>query len=36
MRDAALPCHEYYPIPDKEVTYSKNNLDNNEYKKYGL
>lgn len=30
------PCHEYYPIPDKEVVYSKYNLDNNEYKKYGL
>ncbi len=36
MKEAALPCHEYYPIPDKEVTYSKNNLDNSEYKKYGL
>ena len=23
-------------IPDTEVTYSKNNLDNNEYKAYGL
>ena len=30
------PCHEYYPIPDTEVTYSKYNLDNDEYKKYGL
>ena len=30
------PCHRYYPIPDTEVTYSKNNLDNNEYKAYGL
>ena len=28
--------HRYYPIPDTEVTYSKNNLDNNEYKAYGL
>lgn len=36
MKEAARPCHEYYPIPDKEVTYSKFNLDNNEYKKYGL
>lgn len=30
------PCHEYYPIPDKEVVYSKYMLDNNEYNKYGL
>ena len=36
LKENALPCHEYYPIPDKEVTYSKNNLDNNEDKKYGL
>lgn len=31
-----LPCHEYYPIPDKEVIYSKYNLDNEAYAKYGL
>ena len=31
-----LPCHEYYPIPDSEVVYSKYALDNNEYNKYGL
>ena len=30
------PCHRYCPIPDTEVTYSKNNLDNNEYKAFGL
>ncbi|MCQ2114732.1 MAG: RagB/SusD family nutrient uptake outer membrane protein [Bacteroidales bacterium] len=30
------PCHEYYPIPDKEVVYSKYALDNKEYNKYGL
>lgn len=30
------PCHEYYPIPDVEVVYSKYNLDNKEYEKYGL
>ena len=36
LREAALPCHEYYPIPETQVTYSKNNLDNNEYHKYGL
>ena len=31
-----LPCHRYYPIPDIQVTYSKNNLDNKEYNAYGL
>ena len=30
------PCHEYYPIPDQQVVASGYNLDNNEYKKYGL
>ena len=30
------PCHRYYPIPDTEVTYSRNNLDNKEYNAYGL
>jgi len=30
------PCHEYYPIPDKEVVNSGGNLDNDEYNKYGL
>lgn len=30
------PCHEFYPIPDKQVVYSGGNLDNEEYKKYGL
>ena len=30
------PCHEYYPIPDEQVTYSKGALDNKEYNKYGL
>lgn len=30
------PCHEYYPIPDKEVVYSKYALDNNAYKACGL
>ncbi len=30
------PCHRYYPIPDMQVTYSKNNLDNKEYAAYGL
>ncbi|MCQ2184231.1 MAG: RagB/SusD family nutrient uptake outer membrane protein [Bacteroidales bacterium] len=36
LKENALPCHRYYPIPDKEVVYSKYHLDNNEYKKYGL
>ena len=30
------PCHRYYPIPDMQVSYSKNNLDNKEYTAYGL
>lgn len=30
------PCHRYYPIPEIQVTYSKNNLDNDEYNAYGL
>lgn len=31
-----LPCHEYYPIPDTEVTYSGYALDNAAYAAYGL
>lgn len=31
-----LPCHEYYPIPDTEVTYSNYALDNDAYAAYGL
>lgn len=30
------PCHEYYPIPDKQCSYSGGALDNKEYNKYGL
>lgn len=30
------PCHEYYPIPDKEVVYSGFALDNKAYEAYGL
>ena len=30
------PCHRYLPIHDTQVVYSGNNLDNNEYKQYGL
>ncbi|MBQ7517987.1 MAG: RagB/SusD family nutrient uptake outer membrane protein [Bacteroidales bacterium] len=29
-------CHEYYPIPDKEVVYSGYALDNKAYKEAGL
>lgn len=36
LKDNIKPCHEYYPIPDIEVTLSKNKLDNKEYNKYGL
>lgn len=28
LKDNMLPCHEYYPIPDKEVVYSGGALDN--------
>lgn len=30
------PCHEYYPIPSEQITYSGGALDNKEYNKYGL
>lgn len=30
------PCHEYYPIPDEQITYSRGALDNKEYNRYGL
>ena len=36
VKNQILPCHEYYPIPDKEVTYSKYNLDNKAYSEFGL
>ena len=36
MRENARPCHQYLPIPDKEVVYSGYALDNEEYNKYGL
>ena len=29
-------CHEYLPIPDKQVKYSGYALDNKEYNKYGM
>ena len=34
--DNLKPCHEYYPIPDKEVVYSKYALDNKAYNACGL
>ena len=36
MKNNMLPCHEYYPIPDKEVALSGGVLTNDEYKKYGM
>ena len=36
LQNAIEPCHEYYPIPDSQVLASGNQLDNDEYKKYGL
>lgn len=36
VKDAMMPCHEYYPIPQNEVILSQGILDNKEYEKYGL
>ena len=36
VRNAILPRHEYYPIPDTQVVYSGYALDNQEDEKYGL
>jgi len=36
LRENIKPCHEYLPIPDTQVIYSGNALDNEEYNKYGL
>ena len=36
LRNNIRPCHEYYPIPDKEVVNSGGKLDNKEYNRYGL
>lgn len=36
LQDNLRPCHEYLPIPDKQVIYSGYALDNTEYNKYGL
>ena len=32
IKDYMLPCHEYWPIPAEQVTYSEGALDNNAYK----
>ena len=36
LKEAILPCHEYYPIPEQEVIKSKYHLDNKAYNAYGL
>ena len=36
LKQTVKPCHEYLPIPDKQVIYSGGALDNNAYKEYGL
>lgn len=36
VQNNMVPCHEYYPIPDVEVIYSKYNLDNDAYAAYGM
>ena len=36
IKDAIMPCHRYYPIPDSEVAKSKYILDNKEYEEYGF
>lgn len=34
LKNNILPCHEYYPIPDREVALSAGALTNTEYEKY--
>lgn len=36
LKENMLPCHEYYPIPEKEVVYSGGALDNKAYNAYGM
>ncbi len=36
IKENIRPCHEYLPIPDKQVVYSGYTLDNKEYNKYGM
>jgi hypothetical protein len=36
LKQTMKPCHEFLPIPDKQVIYSGYALDNNAYKEYGL
>lgn len=36
LKQTVKPCHEYLPIPDKQVIYSGGALDNDAYKKWGM
>lgn len=36
LQENIRPCHEYLPIPDKQVMASGHILDNKEYNKYGM
>ena len=36
LKQNIKPCHRFLPIHDTQVAYSGYNLDNNEYKQYGL
>ncbi len=36
LKNLMLPCHEYYPIPDKEVALSGGVLTNDAYEKYNM
>ena len=36
LKNLMLPCHEYYPIPDKEVALSGGVLTNEAYEKYQM
>lgn len=36
LRSNIKRCHEYYPIPAEQITYSGGALDNDEYNRYGL
>ena len=36
LKNLMLPCHEYYPIPDKEVALSGGVLTNEAYEKYNM
>ena len=36
LKETVKPCHEFLPIPDKQVIYSGYALDNKAYKEFGL